>query len=445
MPTPPVHPAVLHGRVSGVDRSVIDSLPTFSFSSLHGLKDGLECAVCLSRFEVSDTLRLLPKCKHAFHCECVDTWLSNHSTCPLCRKKVEAEDVLEMEDGGLNAKCAHDEATRPSTRRPSSVSRQNSNRRVLGGIDSVFHVYVQRDTADRRDDPFRSDGYLHRSNSQTQSSKRDQPSSPFDENEFLKRFKHQIIVIDVLSQRRWSDFVHSDSFFLRSQAGHFSTDTPPADSSIPIGVSSWAERFNGPWMPSRRNGISSTTTKESTECAISSAQLSSSGKRRAFGTDEERLSSSSNVDAPARLSTSRIQEFFASRLSTSRRGEAGLLNSEDVESADADGDRYRRSVVDGEQQDGFNRQGGFRLWRPFGSGRASFGSVSQMPPYQRSVSEVSGIKQYAESNRMIRGAANTANSIEDADRQWLSIARSTLTWILGREMRNSRAFPQCRS
>ncbi|KAI3446637.1 hypothetical protein Pfo_029555 [Paulownia fortunei] len=79
---------------SGINRKVIESLPMFRFSSLRGQKDGLECAVCLNKFEADEVLRLLPKCKHAFHVECVDTWLDAHSTCPLCRYRVDPEDVL---------------------------------------------------------------------------------------------------------------------------------------------------------------------------------------------------------------------------------------------------------------------------------------------------------------------------------------------------------------
>ncbi|KAG6430919.1 hypothetical protein SASPL_108993 [Salvia splendens] len=81
-------------RDSGINRKVIESLPIFRFSSLRGHKDGLECAVCLNKFEAEEVLRLLPKCKHAFHVECVDTWLDAHSTCPLCRYRVDPEDVL---------------------------------------------------------------------------------------------------------------------------------------------------------------------------------------------------------------------------------------------------------------------------------------------------------------------------------------------------------------
>lgn len=79
---------------SGIDRSVVESLPIFRFGSLRGQKEGLDCAVCLSKFEATEVLRLLPKCKHAFHVECVDTWLDAHSTCPLCRCRVDPEDIL---------------------------------------------------------------------------------------------------------------------------------------------------------------------------------------------------------------------------------------------------------------------------------------------------------------------------------------------------------------
>lgn len=86
---------------SGIDRSVIESLPVFRFGSLMGQKDGLECAVCLATFDSSEVLRLLPKCKHAFHVECVDTWLDAHSTCPLCRYRVDPEDILLVEDAKI--------------------------------------------------------------------------------------------------------------------------------------------------------------------------------------------------------------------------------------------------------------------------------------------------------------------------------------------------------
>ncbi|XP_050226052.1 RING-H2 finger protein ATL43 [Mercurialis annua] len=89
---------------SGIDRAVIESLPIFRFSSLRGQKHGLECAVCLTKFDPQEVLRLLPKCKHAFHVECVDTWLDAHSTCPLCRYRVDPEDILLIDQENIIAR-----------------------------------------------------------------------------------------------------------------------------------------------------------------------------------------------------------------------------------------------------------------------------------------------------------------------------------------------------
>lgn len=72
----------------GLDASVIDTFPTFVYSAVKGLKIGklgLECAVCLNEFEDDETLRLIPKCSHVFHPDCIDAWLASHSTCPVCR------------------------------------------------------------------------------------------------------------------------------------------------------------------------------------------------------------------------------------------------------------------------------------------------------------------------------------------------------------------------
>ncbi|XP_059636991.1 E3 ubiquitin-protein ligase ATL42-like [Cornus florida] len=80
-------------RFSGIDKTVVESLPFFRFSSLDGSREGLECPVCLSKFQDTEILRSLPKCKHAFHINCVDPWLEKHSSCPLCRTKVSADDL----------------------------------------------------------------------------------------------------------------------------------------------------------------------------------------------------------------------------------------------------------------------------------------------------------------------------------------------------------------
>ncbi|XP_057974710.1 RING-H2 finger protein ATL11-like [Malania oleifera] len=75
-------------RRIGLDPDVIDSFPIFEFSTVKGLNLGkgtLECAVCLTEFGDDEMLRLLPKCDHVFHPDCIDAWLASHTTCPVCR------------------------------------------------------------------------------------------------------------------------------------------------------------------------------------------------------------------------------------------------------------------------------------------------------------------------------------------------------------------------
>ncbi|OIT05580.1 PREDICTED: E3 ubiquitin-protein ligase ATL31-like [Nicotiana attenuata] len=72
----------------GLDNLVIETFPTFTYAEVkdhHIGKGALECAVCLNEFEDDETLRLIPKCDHVFHPECIDAWLKSHVTCPVCR------------------------------------------------------------------------------------------------------------------------------------------------------------------------------------------------------------------------------------------------------------------------------------------------------------------------------------------------------------------------
>ncbi|EEF44908.1 ring finger protein, putative [Ricinus communis] len=76
---------LFHLHDSGLDQAFIDALPVFQYREIVGLKEPFDCAVCLCEFTEKDKLRLLPVCSHAFHINCIDTWLLSNSTCPLCR------------------------------------------------------------------------------------------------------------------------------------------------------------------------------------------------------------------------------------------------------------------------------------------------------------------------------------------------------------------------
>ncbi|XP_044478411.1 RING-H2 finger protein ATL54-like [Mangifera indica] len=70
---------------AGLQQSIINSITVCKYKKGEGLIEGTECSVCLNEFEEDETVRLLPKCNHAFHISCIDTWLSSHINCPMCR------------------------------------------------------------------------------------------------------------------------------------------------------------------------------------------------------------------------------------------------------------------------------------------------------------------------------------------------------------------------
>ncbi|KAK6931087.1 Zinc finger, RING-type [Dillenia turbinata] len=76
---------LFHLHDSGLDQAFIDALPVFMYKEIMGVREPFDCAVCLCEFTEKDKLRLLPLCSHAFHIDCIDTWLLSNSTCPLCR------------------------------------------------------------------------------------------------------------------------------------------------------------------------------------------------------------------------------------------------------------------------------------------------------------------------------------------------------------------------
>ncbi|XP_052199895.1 E3 ubiquitin-protein ligase ATL42-like [Diospyros lotus] len=197
----------LGSRFSGVDKTVIESLPFFRFSSLRGSREGLECAVCLSRFEDVEVLRLLPKCKHAFHINCIDLWLERHSSCPLCRHKISADDLASLAySSSLRFLSSHTEL------------REDSN----------IELFVQREEEEGEEEQglhggssrFSIGSSFRRANKSIKEEELPiQENSDFDENQkpVLHKFNHRIIVPDVVFKNRWSSVSSSDLVSLNSE------------------------------------------------------------------------------------------------------------------------------------------------------------------------------------------------------------------------------------
>ncbi|XP_066348283.1 E3 ubiquitin-protein ligase Os04g0590900-like [Miscanthus floridulus] len=75
-------------RTVGLDEASISSIAVNRYRAGAGLLGAADCSVCLGEFQDGELVRLLPKCAHAFHVPCIDTWLRAHVNCPICRSDV---------------------------------------------------------------------------------------------------------------------------------------------------------------------------------------------------------------------------------------------------------------------------------------------------------------------------------------------------------------------
>eukprot|EP01057_Protomagalhaensia_wolfi_P000682 Protomagalhaensia_wolfi_Nauph_80__681@NODE_138_length_3488_cov_57_178602_g102_i0_p2_GENE_NODE_138_length_3488_cov_57_178602_g102_i0NODE_138_length_3488_cov_57_178602_g102_i0_p2_ORF_typecomplete_len292_score12_98zfRING_2/PF13639_6/2_3e13zfC3HC4_2/PF13923_6/7_9e08zfrbx1/PF12678_7/1e04zfrbx1/PF12678_7/4e08zfRING_11/PF17123_5/1_6e07zfC3HC4/PF00097_25/7_1e06zfANAPC11/PF12861_7/5_6e03zfANAPC11/PF12861_7/7_1e06zfC3HC4_3/PF13920_6/9_2e02zfC3HC4_3/PF13920_6/8_8e05zfRING_UBOX/PF13445_6/0_00015zfRING_5/PF1 len=76
-----------------LDKRKIEALPSEHYNGKMPKKDDSPvsntpdlCPICLTEFELAEPIRRLPACHHAFHVHCIDRWLTNCGTCPLCQR-----------------------------------------------------------------------------------------------------------------------------------------------------------------------------------------------------------------------------------------------------------------------------------------------------------------------------------------------------------------------
>uniref|UniRef100_A0ACD6A3X5 Uncharacterized protein n=1 Tax=Avena sativa TaxID=4498 RepID=A0ACD6A3X5_AVESA len=168
----------------GVGKAVIESLPFFRFAALRGARQGLECAVCLAQFADADMLRLLPRCRHAFHLDCVDRWLRSRASCPLCRANVHSDDA-QLKYDSASARFVFGAAGDDD---PAAVGSSGS------GCDGLLQagIFVER-----------------------------VPSSRFGGGDnCLDRHRHRIVVSDAVFKSRWSDLNSADLIALNTEMLH---------------------------------------------------------------------------------------------------------------------------------------------------------------------------------------------------------------------------------
>ncbi|CAH2064044.1 unnamed protein product [Thlaspi arvense] len=93
---------------SSMSEEEINALPVHKYKkkqdstkgSKKGTEDELTCSVCLEQVTVGEVVRSLP-CLHQFHAGCIDPWLRQQGTCPVCKFRAHSgwqEDVIDDGD-----------------------------------------------------------------------------------------------------------------------------------------------------------------------------------------------------------------------------------------------------------------------------------------------------------------------------------------------------------
>ncbi|ERN15063.1 hypothetical protein AMTRI_Chr05g57670 [Amborella trichopoda] len=387
-------------RFSGIDKTLIESLPFFRFSTLKGAKQGLECAVCLSKFEDPEILRFLPKCKHAFHIDCVDRWLESHSSCPLCRHKVQAEDLRVFTySNSLRLSRNQSELTDEIfvRREPEANNCGSSSRFSIGGSFRKNSIGGSSKKKPRQIEKEKEkESLLLPSASSELENGNDSNNSNLlskisTDSESFHKFKHKIIVSDFVSRHRWSDVNASDLLFLNSEL-LASVSSKRFGSVLDFGSVS-SRRFKADAdlgsVPSTRFGM---------------------GSDRGFRTRD-----SSDVDVVQRggsngeilrireeMERKRILEIKAERVRRSLSGSGLALNV-----GLGDGNESRL-IVD--------------------SGKRSMSEITNFSRVQNMRGVNFGNSEF--------GEGNLGNRKEERVRRlWIPIARRTVQWLVGRERR----------
>ncbi|NXE12293.1 RNF6 ligase, partial [Lophotis ruficrista] len=82
-------------RLRGLTKEQIDNLSTRNYGDIHTENEiSKTCSVCINEYVTGNKLRQLP-CMHEFHIHCIDRWLSENSTCPICRQPVLGSNATE--------------------------------------------------------------------------------------------------------------------------------------------------------------------------------------------------------------------------------------------------------------------------------------------------------------------------------------------------------------
>lgn len=136
----------------GLEAPVLDNFPAKKYSDEYfsSLEDA-QCSVCLSDYRKEDILRILPHCGHYFHINCIDIWLLQNSTCPVCRvslretneKKRSMPPLFSSRSHYIQAANIHTYQCLLTARGFPSSSQENPGTNLVQGIQSEASIDLE--------------------------------------------------------------------------------------------------------------------------------------------------------------------------------------------------------------------------------------------------------------------------------------------------------------
>jgi hypothetical protein len=117
--------------------------------------------VCLEEYEAKDVVRVLPACGHAFHATCIDAWLRQHPTCPVCRASLRARNACRATPVDYSILVAGADAATTTQHVPASssgaspqaVGRQQRQADDMERADGLLEIISEEPASSRDTSP----------------------------------------------------------------------------------------------------------------------------------------------------------------------------------------------------------------------------------------------------------------------------------------------------